>query len=407
MKPSILLHLILLACFGRICFGQTEAEFHSLVDKPAVPYGGLEFMYNYIMHEFTPPEDSEPLSALSRPIVMIKITETGGFHSAEVIRSVHKSYEQSLIQLLKETFPWQPAILKNQPVSSTLVLPFYFSPGLVPGQNLSNWVISSEGKKFWHPFNKTFDTFIWTGNTDTKGNLTGTGKLTLYVHNTEQGWYEGNMRNGFLHGLGSLYLSDSLLQGWFNNSIFDRKEYYEKSISLLEKATTIIAHAPPNTPEHNDWVRILKVKNLGPYPAPIKFTLNYSMKFAVGEDTINASVSDWWWEELAPNEEGYIPFTFSHIGTSEILSSNSSTLIYPNFNFYSDTKRKERLDSVYALLKSSDLKLSYFEEESSLDLSYSKMDTTLVNTQREWKKDIFVMFFEAFENWEQVFLRMK
>ena len=106
-------------------------EIFSFPDSAAVPVGGFDQFYNYLLMNLRYPKEARASKTTGKVIVEFVVEKDGSILSEniKVLKSPHKSLSREAIRLIKNGPKWIPGKLKGIPVRTKKVLPISFNLG--------------------------------------------------------------------------------------------------------------------------------------------------------------------------------------------------------------------------------------------------------------------------------------
>ena len=106
-------------------------EIFSFPDSAAVPVGGFDQFYNYLLMNLRYPKEARASKTTGKVIVEFVVEKDGSILSEniKVLKSPHKSLSKEAIRLIKNGPKWIPGKLKGVPVRTKKVLPISFNLG--------------------------------------------------------------------------------------------------------------------------------------------------------------------------------------------------------------------------------------------------------------------------------------
>ncbi|SDA62595.1 hypothetical protein SAMN03080617_01372 [Algoriphagus alkaliphilus] len=127
--------LIILSFFSLFLVLSTSCESNSdklkiysleEVDEVAVPSFGLDSFYKYLDVMVINPNIT--LNDTIKYFVEFTVLENGKLKIGEQYPSISLTFDSMVCQTMKDTEPWIPSQLNGKKVSTSLILPFKFSP---------------------------------------------------------------------------------------------------------------------------------------------------------------------------------------------------------------------------------------------------------------------------------------
>jgi len=98
-------------------------------DSAAVPVGGFDQFYNYVLRNLQYPREAREAKITGKVIIEFVIEKDGSISSKNitVLKSPHKSLSKEAIRLIKNGPKWIPGKLKGVPVRTKKVMPVTFN----------------------------------------------------------------------------------------------------------------------------------------------------------------------------------------------------------------------------------------------------------------------------------------
>ena len=98
-------------------------------DSAAVPVGGFDEFYNYLLRNLRYPKEARDSKTTGKVIVEFVVEKDGSISSRniKVLKSPHKSLSKEGIRLIKNGPKWIPGKLKGVPVRTKRMMPITFS----------------------------------------------------------------------------------------------------------------------------------------------------------------------------------------------------------------------------------------------------------------------------------------
>jgi len=98
-------------------------------DSAAVPVGGFDQFYNYVLRNLRYPKEARESKITGKVIIEFVIEKDGSISSKNitVLKSPHKSLSKEAIRLIKNGPKWIPGKLKGVPVRTKKVMPVTFN----------------------------------------------------------------------------------------------------------------------------------------------------------------------------------------------------------------------------------------------------------------------------------------
>ena len=98
-------------------------------DSAAVPVGGFDQFYNYLLRNLQYPKEARASKITGKVIVEFVVEKDGSISSQniKVLKSPHKSLSKEAIRLIKNGPKWIPGKLKGVPVRTKKMMPITFS----------------------------------------------------------------------------------------------------------------------------------------------------------------------------------------------------------------------------------------------------------------------------------------
>ncbi len=106
-------------------------EIFLFTDSAAVPVGGFDQFYNYLLRNLQYPKEARESKITGKVIVEFVIEKDGSISSKniKVLKSPHKSLSKEAIRLIKNGPKWIPGKLKGVPVRTKKMMPITFNLG--------------------------------------------------------------------------------------------------------------------------------------------------------------------------------------------------------------------------------------------------------------------------------------
>lgn len=100
-------------------------------DSAAVPVGGIDQFYNYLLKNIQYPKEARESNITGKVIVEFVVEKDGSISSKNinVLKSPHKSLSKEAIRLIKNGPKWTAGKLKGVPVRTKKVMPITFNLG--------------------------------------------------------------------------------------------------------------------------------------------------------------------------------------------------------------------------------------------------------------------------------------
>ena len=97
-------------------------------DSAAVPVGGFDEFYNYLLMNLRYPKEAREAKITGKVIVEFVVEKDGSISSQniKVLKSPHKSLSKEGIRLIKNGPKWIPGKLKGVPVRTKKMMPITF-----------------------------------------------------------------------------------------------------------------------------------------------------------------------------------------------------------------------------------------------------------------------------------------
>ena len=104
-------------------------EIFSFPDSDALPVGGFDEFYNYLLRNLQYPKEARTSGITGKVIVEFVIEKEGNISSQnfKVLKSPHESLSKEAIRLIKKGPKWIPGKIKGIPVRTKKMLPVTFS----------------------------------------------------------------------------------------------------------------------------------------------------------------------------------------------------------------------------------------------------------------------------------------
>ena len=98
-------------------------------DSAAVPVGGFDQFYNYLLRNLRYPKEARESKITGKVIVEFVVEKDGSISSQniKVLKSPHKSLSKEAIRLIKNGPKWIPGKLKGVPVRTKRMMPITFN----------------------------------------------------------------------------------------------------------------------------------------------------------------------------------------------------------------------------------------------------------------------------------------
>ncbi len=104
-------------------------EIFLFTDSDAVPVGGFDQFYNYLLRNLKYPQEARASKITGKVIVEFVIEKDGRISSQniKVLKSPHKSLSKEAIRLIKNGPKWVPGKLKGVSVRTKKMMPISFN----------------------------------------------------------------------------------------------------------------------------------------------------------------------------------------------------------------------------------------------------------------------------------------
>lgn len=103
-----------------------EPDASIFINRSASFPGGSEAFYKFLDKTIHYPEILRVNGTEGRVITRVVINEFGEVGNIEVLKSTDRNFNGTVIQTIKKSPSWEPAMKKSVPISDTIIIPFRF-----------------------------------------------------------------------------------------------------------------------------------------------------------------------------------------------------------------------------------------------------------------------------------------
>jgi len=101
-------------------------EIFTIVEEPAVPEGGINSFYKYLVDNMKYPPQARRLGIEGKVMLQFVVDKNGLIGDVSVLRGIGSGCDEEAVRVMKNAPPWKPGKQRGKPVKQRCIMPISF-----------------------------------------------------------------------------------------------------------------------------------------------------------------------------------------------------------------------------------------------------------------------------------------